>query len=50
MGNSDSDVLDATHQIFVLAFDLAGSEIGLLPDQLDRALASPRFRPPSRRR
>jgi hypothetical protein len=44
MGNAGSDVLDASHQIFVLAFDLVGTEIELLPDQLDRALASPQVR------
>lgn len=42
MADSSSDVLDATHQIFVLAFDLVGTEIQLLPNQLDKALASPK--------
>ena len=40
MSDSDSDVLDATHQIFVLAFDLADAEIARLPDQLNKALTS----------
>jgi hypothetical protein len=41
MSDSDSDVLDAAHQIFVLAFDLADAEITRLPDQLNSALTSP---------
>jgi hypothetical protein len=41
MPDADSDVLDAAHQIFVLAFDLADAEITRLPDQLNSALTSP---------
>ena len=40
MGSSDSDVIDATHQLFVLAFDLGESEFTALPSQIDKALAS----------
>jgi hypothetical protein len=40
MADSD-DVFDASHQLFVLAFQLVDSEIDLLPGQLDAALSSP---------
>jgi len=36
------DVLDATHQMFVLAFELVDTEIDQIPNQLDAALANPR--------
>lgn len=41
MGEPKTDVVDATHQVFVLAFDLADAEIGKLPEQVGAALTSP---------
>jgi hypothetical protein len=43
MPASDS-VLDASHHVFMLAFDLVDAEIDLLPNQLGAALASPQVR------
>ena len=41
MGDSNTDTMDAAHQVIVLAFDLADAEVGQLPNQLKDALTSP---------
>lgn len=40
MADPKPDVMDAAHQVFVLAFDLVGSEFERLPDQVAKVLAS----------
>lgn len=41
MGNGRPDVIDAAQQVVILAFDLVGTEIGRMPQQILRALQSP---------
>jgi hypothetical protein len=41
MADETSDPIDAAHQVIVLAFDLADTEIPQLPDQIALALQSP---------
>jgi len=41
MADPDTDVIDASHQVIVLAFDLVDAEIARLPDQIQKAMLSP---------
>ncbi|MFL4971940.1 MAG: hypothetical protein ACJ8FU_06875 [Xanthobacteraceae bacterium] len=41
MAEPDTDVIDAAHQVIVLAFDLVDAEIASLPEQIQKALLSP---------
>src|SRR5215208_4091493 len=41
MAVPDTDVIDAAHQVIVLAFDLVDAEIASLPEQIQKALLSP---------